>query len=196
MDGLTGTERAIGVQPFTATPSHRNGGQIRRPECRDCTPFGVVITLAPKRTSSMATGSSTQLTRQIGEHLVAAKLGRLGLFATPFAGNVPDFDLVVANASGQSSLIQVKAINGPSWQFNASTFLNIEMVGNEQVVKGKKKLPHLKIEWVMGNPRSWVKGGRSPAERTLDARSREIRWPVAGCGALSHPAMEAMAGAE
>ncbi|MEW5892736.1 MAG: hypothetical protein AB1697_06330 [Pseudomonadota bacterium] len=88
----------------------------------------------------MATGSSTQLTRQIGEHLVAAKLGRLGLFATPFAGNVPDFDLVVANASGQSSLIQVKAINGPSWQFNASTFLNIEMVGNEQVVKGKKKL--------------------------------------------------------
>ncbi|PWB48907.1 MAG: hypothetical protein C3F18_11225 [Nitrosomonadales bacterium] len=88
----------------------------------------------------MATGSSTQLTRQIGEHLVAAKLGRLGLFATPFAGNVPEFDLVVANASGQSLLIQVKAINGPSWQFNASTFLNIEMVGNEQIVKGKKKL--------------------------------------------------------
>lgn len=88
----------------------------------------------------MATGISTQLTRQIGEHLVAAKLGRLGLFATPFAGNVPEFDLVVANGSGQSSLIQVKAINGPSWQFNASTFLNIEMIGNEQVVKGKTKL--------------------------------------------------------
>ncbi len=88
----------------------------------------------------MATGSSTQLTRQIGEHLVAAKLGRLGLFATPFAGNVPEFDLVVANDSGQTSLVQVKAINGPSWQFNASTFLNIEMVGNEQMVKKKKKL--------------------------------------------------------
>jgi len=99
----------------------------------------------------MATGISTQLTRQIGEHLVAAKLGRLGLFATPFAGNVPDFDLVVANDSGQSSLIQVKAINGPSWQFNASTFLDIEMVGNEQVVKGKKKLsnPNLVCVFVL-----------------------------------------------
>ena len=88
----------------------------------------------------MATGYSTQLTRQVGEHLVAAKLGRIGLFATPFAGNVPDFDLVVANGSGKSALIQVKAINGPSWQFNAGTFLNIEMAGNEQVIKGKKRL--------------------------------------------------------
>lgn len=88
----------------------------------------------------MATGTSTQLTRQIGEHLVAAKLGRYGLFATPFAGNVPEFDLVVANAVGQSSLVQVKAINGPSWQFNASSFLEIGMVGNEQVIKGKKRL--------------------------------------------------------
>jgi hypothetical protein len=99
----------------------------------------------------MATGSSTQLTRQIGEHLVAAKLGRLGLFATPFAGNVPEFDLVVANDTGQSSLVQVKAINGPSWQFNARTFLNIEMVGNEQVVKGEKKLsnPNLVCVFVL-----------------------------------------------
>ncbi|MEW5966960.1 MAG: hypothetical protein AB1720_08215, partial [Pseudomonadota bacterium] len=30
-------------------------------------------------------------------------------------------------------------------------------------------------------PRPRVKGGRSPAERTLDVRNREIRWPVAGC---------------
>ncbi len=96
----------------------------------------------------MATGSSTQRTRQIGEHLVAAKLGRLGLFATPFAGNVPTFDLVVVNDAGQSSLIQVKTINGGDWQFNASTFLNIEMVGNEQVVKGKKKLNNPNLVYV------------------------------------------------
>ena len=54
-------------------------------------------------------------------------------------------------------------------------------------------VPHLKNEWVMGIPRPGVKGGRSPAERTLDPRDREIRWPRAGCGALSHPAMEAKA---
>jgi hypothetical protein len=35
-----------------------------------------------------------QITRQIGEHLVAAKLGRMGYFATPFAGNVPLFDIL------------------------------------------------------------------------------------------------------
>jgi hypothetical protein len=84
----------------------------------------VDITLEPKGETAVATGQSTQLTRQIGEHLVAAKLGRLGLFATPFAGNVPDFDLIVANGEGKSTLVQVKAINGPSWQFKADSFLN------------------------------------------------------------------------
>jgi hypothetical protein len=88
----------------------------------------------------VATGQSTQLTRQIGEHLVAARLGRMGLYATPFAGNVPDFDLIVANGEGKSTLVQVKAINGPSWQFRADAFLNIRMDGNEQVVEGKKRL--------------------------------------------------------
>jgi hypothetical protein len=39
----------------------------------------------------MATGRSTQLTGQIGEHLVAAGLGRMGFVAAPFAGNVPHF---------------------------------------------------------------------------------------------------------
>ena len=88
----------------------------------------------------MATGRSTQLTRQIGEHLVAAKLGRLGLFATPFAGNVPEFDLLVADGTGKSALVQVKAINGPSWQFTATTYLDITVEGNVQIVNGKRKL--------------------------------------------------------
>jgi len=44
----------------------------------------------------MQSGLSNQLTRQIGEHLVAAKLGRMGYVAAPFAGNVPLFDLLAA----------------------------------------------------------------------------------------------------
>jgi hypothetical protein len=88
----------------------------------------------------MATGRSTQLTRQIGEHLVAAKLGRLGYIATPFAGNVPSFDLLIADEAGNSIPVQVKAINGPSWQFQANTFLEIEITHGVQHVKGKKKL--------------------------------------------------------
>jgi hypothetical protein len=90
----------------------------------------------------MATGRSTQLTRQIGEHLVAAELGRRGLIATPFAGNVPNFDLLVANEAGVAIPIQVKAIKGPSWQFNATSFLDIDIVDGAQRVAGKKKVLH------------------------------------------------------
>ena len=90
----------------------------------------------------MATGQSTQLTRQIGEHLVAAKLGRLGYFAAPFAGNVPLFDLMATDDRGHAIPIQVKAINGPSWQFRADSFLEIEIVEGVQHIKGKKKLPN------------------------------------------------------
>jgi hypothetical protein len=86
----------------------------------------------------MKTGYMTQLTRQIWEHLVVAKLGRMGIIATPFAGNVPDYDLLASDLSGHSMPIQVKAINGPSWQFSATSFLEIEFDGDRQIVKGKK----------------------------------------------------------
>lgn len=91
----------------------------------------------------MATGRGTQLTRQIGEHLVAAKLGRLGYVAAPFAGNVPLFDLLAADVRGYAIPIQVKTINGVSWQFSADTFLDIEVVDGVQNVKGKKQLINL-----------------------------------------------------
>jgi hypothetical protein len=85
----------------------------------------------------MATGRSMQLTRQIGEHLVAAELGRRGYVAAPFAGNVPMFDLLAADVRGFAVPVQVKAINsGGSWQFNADTFLEIEFLENRQTIKG------------------------------------------------------------
>jgi hypothetical protein len=88
----------------------------------------------------MATGRKTQLTRQVGEHLVAAKLGRLGYVAAPFAGNVPLFDLLAADVRGFSVPIQVKAMNGISWQLKADTFLDIELVDGVQHVRGRKPL--------------------------------------------------------
>ena len=99
------------------------------------------------RRSAVATGSSTQLTRQIGEHLVAAELGRRGFFAAPFAGNVPDFDLLAADPSGRTVPVQVKAIQGASWQFDVGKYLDIEFVSvsKEQRIRGKKVLlnPHI-----------------------------------------------------
>jgi hypothetical protein len=88
----------------------------------------------------MATGRSLQLTRQIGEHLIAAKLGRMGYVAAPFAGNVPLFDLLAADQRGFTIPIQVKTINGPSWQYRADTFLEIEIVDDFQHIRGQKPL--------------------------------------------------------
>ena len=97
----------------------------------------------------MATGRSTQLTRQIGEHLVAAELGRRGFIATPFAGNVPNFDLLVANELGVAIPVQVKAINGPSWQFLASTFLDIRVDDGLQTILGLKDTPNSSLVCVL-----------------------------------------------
>ena len=83
----------------------------------------------------MATGLSTQLTRQIGEHLVTAELGRRGIIATPFSGNVPDIDLL-ACANEVTASIQVKAINKDSWQFDIRNFLEIAKNDKGQKVKG------------------------------------------------------------
>ncbi len=108
----------------------------------------------PNERSEMRTKHNNQLTRQIGEHLVVSKLGRLGILATPFAGNVPDFDVLASDLSGHSLPLQVKTINGGSWQFNAKTFLEIEQQGDCQVVKGEKKLrnPNLLCVFVLLKP--------------------------------------------
>ncbi|HET7086954.1 MAG TPA: hypothetical protein VFI23_19460 [Rhizomicrobium sp.] len=95
---------------------------------------------------AMASGREMQLTRQIGEHLVAAELGRLGYVAAPFAGNVPLFDLLAANPAGQAVPVQVKAIRTNSWQFKVSEFLDIEFQKDgRQLVRGPAKLSNPKL---------------------------------------------------
>ena len=86
----------------------------------------------------MATGLSTKLTGQIGEHLVTAELGRRGIIATPFSGNVPEID-ILAHANGVTGHIQVKAINKDSWQFDARKFLDINLTESGQQVLGLNK---------------------------------------------------------
>jgi hypothetical protein len=90
-------------------------------------------------------GYRSQIIRQIGEHLIVAKLGRLGILATPFAGTVPHFDLLASDLSGRSIPIQVKTIRGPSWQFNAKSFLTIRFKGKRQIIEGKAKLPNREL---------------------------------------------------
>lgn len=78
-----------------------------------------------------------KLTGQIGESLVISELGRKGIVATSFAGNVPDID-ILAYRDGKSLPIQVKAFTGVSIHFDAKTFLEIEMDGDVQKVTKAK----------------------------------------------------------
>ncbi len=87
----------------------------------------------------MAKNFKTQLSGQIGEHLVVAELGRQGIIATPFAGNVPDIDLLIY-ANGKSESIQVKAIKKGTPGVNATNYLSIEFDGDVQKITGKKKI--------------------------------------------------------
>ena len=70
--------------------------------------------------------ANTHLTRQIGEHLVVAELGRNGISATPFAGNMPDYDIVALTPSRQTIYVQVKAKNSGDWQLSTKHFLDIK----------------------------------------------------------------------
>jgi len=96
----------------------------------------------------MATGRSMQLTKQIGEYLVAAELCRKELVATTFTGNVPLFDIVAIHADQTAILVQVKTIRGGMWQFNATKFMEIEFTGGIQIVKGEKALPDPEMVYV------------------------------------------------
>ncbi len=85
----------------------------------------------------MASGKDNKLTGQIGEYLVTAELGRRGIIATPFSGNMPDFD-IVAYAEQKTTHLQVKTIRKGDLQLNnIRKFLNIEVETEGQKIKGK-----------------------------------------------------------
>jgi hypothetical protein len=83
----------------------------------------------------MARSFKTQLAGQIGESLVVAELGRRGIVATAFAGNVPDIDLL-GYKDGKTLHLQVKAWSAGSVSFNATRFLNIRREEKAQIVDG------------------------------------------------------------
>jgi hypothetical protein len=75
----------------------------------------------------MASGWSNKKVGQIGEFLFSAEVARrLDCIATPFASNVPIFDVLVTDEALTTIPVQVKAASGGSWQFNAEKFLEIE----------------------------------------------------------------------
>jgi hypothetical protein len=72
------------------------------------------------------TGRSNSLAKQVGEHLVCAELRRRDLLATPFAGNVPIFDLLAADERCRTVPIQVKATRGHKWPTDIRQWMCLE----------------------------------------------------------------------
>ena len=93
----------------------------------------------------MKKGRNNKLAGQIGEYLVCAKLGRRGYIATSFTGNVPEFDLIVANDELKTIPIQVKTSRSDNWPSRANLWIDIEI--DE---KNKKQIDHGDIK--ISNP--------------------------------------------
>lgn len=96
----------------------------------------------------MASGSRNQLTKQIGEYLVCAELARRGFYATPFAGNVPLFDVLASDDTGRIVRIQVKATRSDNWPTDARSWMEISLDGNRQVYRGVRALPDPSLIYV------------------------------------------------
>ena len=79
---------------------------------------------------------NSQLSCQIGESLVVSELGRHGIIATAFSGNVPDIDLLGYKEDGITLALQVKAWKDGSLSFNVTRWLKVKLDGNRQIIKG------------------------------------------------------------
>jgi hypothetical protein len=96
----------------------------------------------------MSSGRLNKLAGQIGEYLVCAELGRRGLIATPFAGNVPTFDVLATDELCRTVPIQVKASRGHSWPSRADRWMNIQFNDKKQIYSGPTKLTTPDLVWV------------------------------------------------
>jgi len=97
----------------------------------------------------VATGRQIQLTGATGEFLVAAELCRRGLMATPFAGNVPHYDIVASGQHGGHRAVQVKAVTRGTWQFNVKPFMDVDFDGTRQSPRRVKGEPYPELHVVM-----------------------------------------------
>lgn len=98
----------------------------------------------------MSTGRDNKITGQIGEYLVCAELGRRGLIATPFSGNVPTFDVLATDDLCRTVPIQVKSTNGHKWLTDARKWLKIELDEKTGIQKnlGKENIKHPDLIYV------------------------------------------------
>jgi hypothetical protein len=87
-------------------------------------------------------------------------LSRRGYIATTFTGNVPYYDIIAVDDSGGHVVVQVKAIAGKSWQFNAKDFADIVIKGQQQIVRCARQEPYPGLICVLLQVARAESGGR------------------------------------
>ena len=72
---------------------------------------------------------------------MCAKLAKLGVLATPFAGNIPEFDIVAIDAEGRAVQIQVKAASKDGWFYEYDKYVRtIETLEGQHTVEAADPL--------------------------------------------------------
>jgi len=105
----------------------------------------------------MEKGRNNKLAGQIGELLVCAELGQRGFIATSFTGNVPEFDLIVADDNLKTVPVQVKSSRGDNWPTRANLWIDIEIddANQKQIDRGDVQVSNPDLIYVcvaIGNP--------------------------------------------
>lgn len=102
------------------------------------------------RPDNNSKGLRNRLAGQVGEYLVCAELGRRGLIATSFTGNVPEFDLIVADSSLSTIPIQVKTSRSDNWPTNAGLWIDIEVddENKKQIDRGDREISNPDLIYV------------------------------------------------
>ena len=86
---------------------------------------------------------ATQLIARAGEHLVVSELNKRGYFSTPFAGAVPEFDVIAVDENLRTIPVQVKTAKDSAfwWLGDARDWMRIDdSRKGEQKILGLKKI--------------------------------------------------------
>ncbi len=129
----------------------------------------------------MASGFSNKVIGQTGEFAVCVQLGKMNLVATPFAGNLPHFDIVASNAELKVIPIQVKTtLANSSWMAgDARDWLEIELCPNSgrQTIIGLKPITHTELLTVY----VWLSNKPGSSDRFFVLRKGDVQLAVQRC---------------
>lgn len=115
--------------------------------------------------AEMSRGRNNKLAGQIGEFLVCAELGRRGIIATPFSGNVPVFDILAIDDAYNPLPIQVKSTRTNNWPTDARNWMVLDLHPEErfQIYREPQKIEnpdfiyvHVVIAGINGQDRFYI----------------------------------------